>query len=274
MNYPDPGILEEAFRYGAMAHLMANRKGMFPPLATAIQWAKANHLRQLHASLLLLAAENFAVLGQTRQAAQMLDQARAAIAHRSMGNGRIGARRSFLDGLVFFQQKKVAEGDLAVATAMEAMATCSHGSHWLFQIALADAVARTNATARTAMDLYKDVLRDPQPADWSSDPMESLAVLVTPHPLPYEHWFAVALARKDHESAIEIGDRMRRHRFFTSWPSAGGWSRCAGCWKARTKCSIRRASSSGKTCWRAIRPTISFGSRPAPCTPGWRPCRW
>ena len=51
--------------------------------------------------------------------------------------------------------------------------------------------------------------------------MESLAVLVTPHPLPYEHWFGVALARKDHESAIEIGDRMRRHRFFTSMAFGG-----------------------------------------------------
>jgi hypothetical protein len=230
VNYPDPGILEEALRYGAMAHLMANRRGMFPPLATAIPWAKTNHLRQLHASLLLLAAENFAVMGQTAQAALMLDQARTTIARRAMGNGRIGARRNFLDGLVFFQQNKIKEGDLSVAMAMDYMgglyvghigANVSAGSHWMFQIAQADAVARTNATARAAMDIYKDVLRDPQPADWSSDPMESLAVLVTPHPLPYEHWFAVALARKDIDSAIEIGDRLRRHRFFTSMAFGG-----------------------------------------------------
>ena len=121
MYYPDPGILEESFRYGAMAHLMANRQGIYPPLATAIPWAKTNHLRQLNASLLLLAAENYAVLGQTPQAALMLDQARTTIAHRAMGNGRIGARRSFLDGLVFFQQKKIKEGELSVAAAMEYM---------------------------------------------------------------------------------------------------------------------------------------------------------
>ena len=77
VNYPDPGILEEAFRFGAMAHLMANRKGLFPPLLAAIQWAKVNHLRQLWASLLLLAAENYAVLGQTGNAASALDEARA-----------------------------------------------------------------------------------------------------------------------------------------------------------------------------------------------------
>ena len=62
---PDYGVLEEAFRYGMMTHLMANRKGFFPPLEPAIHWAKGNHLRQLQASLLLCAAENYAVLGQT-----------------------------------------------------------------------------------------------------------------------------------------------------------------------------------------------------------------
>ena len=91
VSYPDPGILEEAFRYGAMAHLMANRKGLFPPLLAAIQWAKVNHLRQFCASLLLLAAENYAVMGQTGDAASALDEARAAIARRSMASGRIGA---------------------------------------------------------------------------------------------------------------------------------------------------------------------------------------
>ena len=218
VNYPDPGVLEESFRYGALAHLMSNRKGMFPPLAPAIAWAKANHLRQLQASLLLLAAENEAVLGETGKAATLLDEARATIARRAMASGRMGARRSFLEGLVYFQQKKIADGDKAVAAAMGYM---QHGSYWLFQISLADTMATTSATARTAMELYQDVLRDPRPADWSSDPMESLAVLVVPHPLPLEHWFEVALARKDHEAAIEIGDRMRRHRFFTSLAFGG-----------------------------------------------------
>ena len=48
-----------------LTHLMANRKGLFPPLEPAILWAKRKHLRQLRASLLLCAAENYAVLGQT-----------------------------------------------------------------------------------------------------------------------------------------------------------------------------------------------------------------
>ena len=47
VNYPDYGVLEEALRYGALTHLLANRKGLYPPLETALQWAKARNLRQL-----------------------------------------------------------------------------------------------------------------------------------------------------------------------------------------------------------------------------------
>ena len=71
------------------------------------------------------------------------------------------------------------------------------------------------------MDLFNNVLRDPLPGDWLADPMESLAVLVTPHPLLYEHWFEAALARKNHEAAIEIADRARRHRFLVTLPLGG-----------------------------------------------------
>jgi len=78
VNFPDPGILEEAFRYGALVHLVANRQGLFPPLEPAAQWAKVKDLRRLRVSLLLSAAENLAVLGQTADAAAM----RRAIATR------------------------------------------------------------------------------------------------------------------------------------------------------------------------------------------------
>ena len=69
-----------------------------------------------------------------------------------------------------------------------------HGSLWLFHIGLADELyVGGGATPRVAMDLFTEVLRDPQPADWATDPMESLAVLVTPHPQALEHWFEAAI---------------------------------------------------------------------------------
>ena len=223
VNYPDPGVLEEAFRGGALAHLLANRKGVYPPLAAplapALAWAKVKDLRQLRASLALSAAENYAVLGQTREAARLLEEARVTIGRREMAGGWIGARLNYLNALALFQQKKVPEGDADLTAAMLYM---KHGSHWLFHIGLADRLyTGGGATPRTAAELYSEVLRDPLPADWAADPMEAMAVLVTPHPLPIDHWFEVAMLRKEHETALEISDRARRHRFFSSLAFGG-----------------------------------------------------
>jgi tetratricopeptide (TPR) repeat protein len=217
--YPDPSVMEEAFRYGALAHLLANRQGAMPTLATAAQWAKQNKLRPLQTSLLLSAAENCLTAGQSPQAAKLLEEARLAMGRRSMGAGRIGARCSFLLATVCFQQKRVAEGETALTAAMNYM---RQSSFWLFHIALADRLFLEGAfQPRLAMDLYKELLRDPQPGDWASDPMETLGVMVTPHPLPYEHWFEAALLRKDHELALEIADRARRHRFYNTLALGG-----------------------------------------------------
>ena len=221
-RYPDAGVLEEAFRCGAVVHLMTNRKGMYPPLAPALQWAGGTRLRQLQVSLMLLAAENQAVFGQTVAAAQMLDKAGVQIARRTMGAGRIGARRNFLAALTLFQEKKIPEGEMPLAAAMKFM---QQGSFWLFHLSLVDNFylggSGGPAGTRDALDLFNVVLRDPLPQDWLSEPMEALAVLVTPHPGPYEHWFEAALARKNHEAAIVIADRARRHRFLSTLPLGG-----------------------------------------------------
>ena len=39
--------------------------------------------------------------------------------------------------------------------------------------------------------------------------------------LPYEHWLELALARRDQEKALNIADRIRRHRFYAT-QSLGG----------------------------------------------------
>jgi CHAT domain-containing protein len=221
VNFADYEVLEEAFRYGALVHLVTNHKGMFPPLVSAVGWAQARAPRRVYAALLLLAAENAAVLRQTNDAGKLLEQAHYAIGRRTMANGWIGARLQFLTALVDYQQHRIPEGDAAAAAAMSYM---RGGSLWLFQINLADNLYTSGAvsiTARTAMDLYQNLLREPQAADWTTDPMETLGVLTTPHFGPLEHWFEVALDRKDYESAILIGDRIRRHRFFTT-QSFGG----------------------------------------------------
>jgi CHAT domain-containing protein len=219
VEYPDSGVLEEAFRYRALIHLLANDKGFFTPLATALQWAKVKELQQFRASLALCAAENYAVLGQSREATAMLDEARATINRRKMSAPRLGSRLSYLSALVSFQQGKIKEGQIELNSVM---AFLRQSSRWLFQIALADKLYVAGRIApRAAMDLYSQLLRDPATNDWFFDPMESLAVLVNPHPISFDCWFEAAQQRRELDLAWDIADRARRHRFFTSLPLGG-----------------------------------------------------
>ena len=140
-----------------------------------------------------------------------------------MAGGRLAARRMFLAATALYQARKTADGDAMLAKVMHFMRT---GSLWLFQMQKVDEYYTGGGSggvsaARAAIDLYQVVLRDPQPADWLTDPMESLAVLCVPHGLIYEHWFEAAVARKDHELAMEVADRARRHRFLSTLPLGG-----------------------------------------------------
>ncbi len=218
-NAGDLGVLEEAFRCGAVNHLISNAKGIYPPLESAIAWAKLKDYRQLRASLLLLAAEQQALRGNSGVASNLLEECKFTVGRRRMGDGWIGARYRYLSALVLLQQQKLPAAQEALAGALAYM---QKGSHRLFHIGLVDRLFLSGRlTSRTAMDLFELVLRDPQAPDWAFDPLESLAVLVTPHPAPYEHWFEVALERKDFERALEIADRLRRHRFLTTLPLGG-----------------------------------------------------
>ncbi len=222
-HLPDIGLMEEAFRLGALNHFLANGKGVFAPLATAAAWAKSSHFRQLYVTLLTLAAEDNIVLGQTQQALALLDEARGAMASRMAAYSRVAARRAFVQATALYQlhqDRKTTEGDAALAKVMPFL---RNSSIRLFQIQKADDyyTGGGQAAAREALDLYKEVLRDPKPIDWMTDPMESLAMMAVPHELPFEHWFNAAVARKDHELAMEVADRARRHRFLSTLPLGG-----------------------------------------------------
>jgi hypothetical protein len=226
VRLPDLGLMEEAFRYGALNHILANGKGVFPPVTAAAAWAKASRYRQLYVSLLTLAAEDNIVLDQTAKAVALLGEARGAMGNRAIVLSRLAARTAFLHATALYQEhqeRKTQDGDAVLAKLMTFL---RNSSIRLFQIQRVDdyytggGKGGVNA-AREAVDLYKDVLRDPQPIDWMTDPMESLAVLSVPHELPFEHWFKAAIDRRDHELAMEVADRARRHRFFTTLPLGG-----------------------------------------------------
>ena len=217
--YMDPIVVEEALRFGQLTHLLANRPGVFAPLAAATLWAKAKDLRHLNVSTQVLAAENYCILGQPQTASTLLTTAAGSTGRRAMTMGKMGARWNFISALAAYQQGNVSAGDKFVGLALAFQNT---GSLRLFHIALADTLYTSGTiTPRVAMDLYNDVLRDPTSTDWAFDPLESLSVLSMPHHQSYEHWFEVAVDRKDHERVLEISDLARRHRFLSTLEFGG-----------------------------------------------------
>lgn len=222
VNFLDTGILEEAFRLGQMTHLLAGRKGVFPPLVSAIGWSR-NGSRMLYCSLLVLAAENLAALNQAPNALQQINEARVQMPPRTdLANSALGARLNLVAATTAYQSGNVTDGDKLLAAAM---AFQQNGSLWNFQINLADRLFLDPNGAfseRVGMLMYETLLRDPTPVDWATSPLESLSVMMIPHNGPLEHWFEAAQSRRnEQELALEIADRARRHRFYTTLPMGG-----------------------------------------------------
>jgi hypothetical protein len=209
-QFSDYGTMEEAFRYGTVAHLMAGKTEIYPPLVAAIAWAAAKGLRHLEASLLNLMAESKCVAGMPAEAELAL--ATAAMTANDLLIARLGARFNYTLALSSYQSGNAAVGEAAIQGALTFQRL---GSVWLFHMLMADGLWQGKiATDRIAADLFQKVLREPTAADWAFDPLESLSSLVAPHVPMLEHWFELTLKMsKEHERALEITDRVRKHRF-------------------------------------------------------------
>ncbi|MGE0607707.1 MAG: CHAT domain-containing protein [Pirellulales bacterium] len=215
--FGDIGMVEESLRMGFLTHLMGNRPGLYPPLATLSTWVNNKTPRQLRSSLLLCSAENACVLGQPDAAATALTSLAGLVLKSNLSQGRLGARANFISALQNYQVGDIAKGDRALQLALNFQT--SGGSLWLYHMALVDDYYKDNSDKwRTASQLFEYVLRDPTPADWLSDPLEAISSLAAPHPAIYEHWFEMAInpRSKQPDTALEIADALKRHRFLSS----------------------------------------------------------
>lgn len=212
-------VLEEALRWGTLTHMARGERELYPPLPPAAVWAH-NESKHVEVSVYVDAAENYTHLGQTQEAVAALGQARKAMSRSEIGRSRIGARAAFQTATASLDT-----GDLKVAQKFynDALAFQRKGSVWGTRIALVDTAYTKGqmSSDRVAIELYDRLLREPTPADWFSDPLDTLAYLSTPHQLSMEHWFQAALDRKEAEKALEITDLIKRHRFHSALPFGG-----------------------------------------------------
>ncbi len=219
-DYTQYDIIAESLRWAMVTHLVTGKREYFAPLTMAADWARRSRVRSLEASVLLAAAENNASIGDAAQSGNLLKLAAAAMRNRDCLRGELGARFQYVTAHTFYLQGDMKRGSAALTTALTFQK--AGASRRLFQIALVDGLFRANSiTSRQADALFANVLRDPTPLDWATDPLESLAVLSIPHALPYEHWMAVALDRKEKDVALRISEALRRHHFYTSLPAGG-----------------------------------------------------
>jgi CHAT domain-containing protein len=215
-NYDD---MEAGFRGAQLCWLLVGKNQVFLPVSNAIAWAGNEKVRKLEVALRLLAAENLTLVGDAGDAATLLATAQKAMYKKEMLLARPGARWNFEMARIAFAGGDTADGAANLAVAMKFQQA---SSRWLFQIGLADALVTGNALSeREADTLYADLLRDPTARDWSIDPLESLTVASTSFAAALEHWFEIALRRKEPEKAMEIADRLRRHRFYSTLPLGG-----------------------------------------------------
>jgi tetratricopeptide (TPR) repeat protein len=212
-------VMEEAFREAQLTYLISGQPGVFKPVANAVAWGKTKRLKTFQVTLLTGAAENLLATGDVAGAANMIGLARSGLARAEAANGVLGSRVNYQSARIQLAQGNAAGGATSLVAALNFQKKSSPG---LFQIALADKKFTSGElTERLADLLYANVLREPTPRDWQIDPLDTIAVQATPHPLPMEHWFELALQRKELEKALEIADRIRRHRLHSVLPLGG-----------------------------------------------------
>ncbi|MFP6588285.1 MAG: hypothetical protein VB814_11595, partial [Pirellulaceae bacterium] len=216
--YQSNDIVEEAMRWGVLNHVVAGQPGLYRPLVQVAEYARLES-DWLSASVYVSAAENYVRQADAANAKSMINKARGIALRAEMINGEIGARLQFVNTLAEFQTGNLVAGEQSMAKLMVFQ---KDASAWLLQIEHADALYRNGSvTERTADLLFERVLRDPVKLDWMYAPRDSLKYLLTNHEPVMHRWFELALNRREVERAVEITDRIRRHRFYKSLPMGG-----------------------------------------------------
>ncbi len=212
-------IIEEALRYGALLHAADRSMTPYPPLASAIDWARRENKDSLQAALLTTAAMVAAESGDAATSRGLLQNARREMSRNDIDRSGIFTQWLYVDALTCYLEGDRKGGDTQLSTFLKA---ARNTSFWLFQIGVADQAVKQGAiTDRESEVLYDLLLREPTDNDWRYRPEETMAFLATPHYEPMERWFQVALTRKAEEKAIGIAELVRRQRFFSALPMGG-----------------------------------------------------
>ena len=214
--FGDPGVIDDSFRWGELCRFAANLPGINPGLQRALAWARRDNFDYIAGRINLLLAEEYMTAGDLKNAGVALAAGAALI--RDGRTGVLGNFAGYLEAKLDYANHR----DGAAAKFDAVLDGQRKISVPNFQIGLANAMfdAQTLPT-RSAPSVYEILLSDPMTADVVLQPLESMAVMTTPHEDAFERWLISVLDRRNLAAALDVTDRTKRRRFHQSVPWGG-----------------------------------------------------
>jgi len=214
--YDDFGVVDDAFRFAGVNRLSSSTGGIDPLLQPASAWARQKRYDHLFCRISLSLTEQLMAGGDWESAGALL----TAIGSRLQDaqTGQLGVRALYLDARLQFQQQR----ESATNALMQALQQQSTMSPRNLQIGLTNQWFDNQRLAdRQVIGLYAVLLDDPTVGDWLFRPLDTLAVMKTPHQEAFDRWLAALISRKDRATALEVTDRAKRRRYLRSLPWGG-----------------------------------------------------
>ncbi len=218
-NEADGRALEEAFAFVHAARAAAGTRGVPPAIAGAITWADRDW-PVLHARLVAMQAECLATGGDARAAAAALKQIDGRLLRADPGRGQLGAEVAYAQAILGYATADVRAGDTALDAAIE---IARPRSPRLFQAArLVELVVQGSGTLsdRQADALFAGLLAPPADRDFTTKPLDTLAVISSDRHDAFETWLAVA-TRRGADQAFEAAEALVRDRWLSARPLGG-----------------------------------------------------
>ena len=208
--YDDLGTIDEAFRLSTICRLASNTESVNPGFDPAMVWARREGYDHIFSRLSLGLAEEALAVGNYQVARAALKTGASRL--QDARQGLLGNQLQYLAArLEMIEGKESAQKALMKAVEQHIPMSVHN-----LQLLLANArFDGRQLQSRSALRVYEALLGDPQPADWVLRPLESLAVLKTPHYAAFDRWLA-AVTFKDIPKTLEIADLAKRHRYLQS----------------------------------------------------------
>ena len=214
--YDDFGTIDEAFRLATLNRLAGAPQGSSATLEPAAVWARRERYDHIFARLNLGWAEELMRAGRWDDAAGAVKAGQARL--RDATNGRLGNWAKYLAARVLFQQGRD-KASVLLAQAVEQQASMSSRN---FQIELANRrYDNRQLSTRSAVNVYLALLGDPALSEWVFRPLETMAVLSTPHGDAFDRWIDALFSQKNVALALEVTDRAKRRHYHAVSPWGG-----------------------------------------------------